>query len=311
MGLIVANVENQKSPGAGLTSISDDIKFTFVAHALHLNVFALKESATPATAQNLVDKLTSINLLTTVAQPESTIDGDDLFDLLPWIGVNRFISSATDTATDNAPKAFGLVVPLSPFPNDPHQNFGAPANRLTQLQTNWSADVASDYDNFVYDITVEGLDINTKPDPQGYVKFVQDSYTTGAVDSVQKTDVIGRRLLGTFNFQTTAYDDLAAAAANDVTTIRTQAIAFSENIVAGPYKPSRSWTQSPFHREVITSATEVGTQLDIGHFLADYGWMNKNTARLGIDITPGNVKIETKAGVTAEAARVYPVALVR
>jgi len=309
MGLIVANVENQAAAGTGLTSITDDIKFTFVAHALHLNVFSLATSGTVSTIQILVDKLTSINLLTTVGQPESTIDGDDLFDLLPWIGISRYYS--TLTAADNIPHAFGLVYPLSPFPNDPTQNFGAPANRLTQLQTNWAADAANAFDNYVYDITVEGLDIATKPNPQGYVKFVQDSFTSGGVDSVQKTDVIGVRLLGTFNFQTVAYDDLAAAAANNVTTIREQNVAFSENILIGPYKPSRSWTQSPMHREIITGTAGIGNQLDLGHFLADYGWMNNNTARLGIDITPGNVKVETKAGVASSVTRVYPVALVR
>ena len=309
MGLIVANVENQKAAGSTLTSITDDIKFTFVAHALHINVFALHTSATISTLQVLVDKLTSVNLLTTVGQPESTIDADDLFDLLPWIGISRYISILT--AADNIPHAFGLVYPLSPFPNDPTQNFGAPSGRLTQLQTNWAADAALGYDGTVYDITVEGLDVETKPNPQGYIKFVQDSFTSGGVDSVQKTDVIGRRLLGTFNFQTVAFDDLAAAAANNVTTIREQNVAFSENIKIGPYKPSRSWTQSPVHREVISGTAGVGNQLDLGHFLSDYGWMNNNTARLGIDITAGNVKIETKAGVATSVTRVYPVALVR
>jgi len=309
MGLIVANVENQKSATAGLTSITDDIKFTFVAHALHLNVFALAESGTISTIQALVDKLTSINLLTTVGQPESTIDGDDLFDLLPWLGLDRYYSQLT--AADNIPHAFGLIYPLSPFPNDPTQPFGAPANRLTQLQTNWIADVSPGFDNYVYDITVEGLDIADKTNPQGYVKFTQDSFTSGAVDSVQKTDVIGRRLLGTFNFQTVAFDDLAAAAANNVTTIREQSVAFSEDIKLGPYKPSRSWTGSPFHRQIISGTAGVGTQLDLGHFLSDYGWMNNNSGRLGIDITAGNVKVETKAGVASSATRVYPVALVR
>jgi len=308
MGLIVANVENQKSPGTGLTSITDDIKFTFVAHALHLNVFAEKDEATAATLQNLVDKLTSVNLLTTVAQPESTIDTDDWFDLLPWIGINRYIS--TLTSTDGIPHAFGLVYPLSPFPNDPIQPFGAPANRLTQLQTNWAADINQDFDTYLYDITVEGLSVDVKANTNGYVKFTQDSYTSGSVGEVQKTDIIGRRLLAVFNFQTTAYDDLAAGAANDVTGIRQQSVAFSENVLIGPYKPFRSWTQSPFHREVLSGTAGVGTQLDLGHFLSDYGWMNDNVSRLGIDITPGNVKIETTAGV-AEATRVYPVALVR
>jgi len=308
MGLIVANVENQKAAGSTLQSITDDIKFTFVAHNLHLNVFALKEDTTPATLQNLVDKLTSVNLLTTVAQPESTIDADDWFDMLPWIGISRYISNLS--TTDNLPTAFGLIYPLSPFPNDPTQNFGAPANRLTQIQTNWAADIAGDFDGYVYDITVEGMDVTDKPNPQGYVKFTQDSYTPGAVGEKQKTDIIGRRLLATMNFQTTAFDDLAAAAANDVTGIRTQAVAFSENIKIGPYKSFRSWTQAPFHRELISGTAGVGTQLDLGHFLADYGWMNNNTSRLGIDISVGNVKVETIAGV-AEATRVYPVALVR
>jgi len=155
------------------------------------------------------------------------------------------------------------------------------------------------------------MDVTDKPSPQGYVKFVQDSFTSGAVDSVQKTDIIGRRLLATFNFQTTAFDDLAASAANNVTGIREQSVTFSENVKIGPYKPSRSWTQSPFHREILSGTAGVGTQLDLGHFLSDYGWMNNNVARLGIDITQGNVKVETKAGVASEATRVYPVALVR
>lgn len=309
MGLIVANVENQKSAGSTLTSITDDIKFTFIAHALHLNVFELATSGTVSTLQVLIDKLRSVNLLTTVAQPESTIDTDDWFDLLPWIGINRYISILT--AADNIPHAFGLLYPLSPFPNDPTQNFGAPANRLTQFQTNWIADVSPGFDTTVYDLTVEGMDVTDKPTPQGYVKFTQDSFDSGAVDSVQKTDVIGRRLLATFNFQTVAFDDLAAAAANNLTTIREQSVTFSENVKIGPYKPSRSWTQSPFHREILSGTTGVGTQLDLGHFLADYGWMNNNVARLGIDITAGNVKVETKAGVATSATRVYPVALVR
>ena len=309
MGLIVANVENQKAAGSTLQSITDDIKFTFVAHNLHLNVFALATGGTVSSIQILVDKLTSINLLTTVGQPESTIDGDDLFDLLPWINISRYYSQLT--AADNIPHAFGLVYPLSPFPNDPTQNFGAPSGRLTQLQTNWAADAALAFDATVYDITVEGIDVETKPNPQGYVKFVQDSFTSGGVNSVQKTDVIGRRLLATWNFQTVSFDDLAAAAANDVTTIRSQAVAFSDNVKAGPYKPSRSWTQSVMHRQIITGTAGVGNQLDLGHFLADYGWMNDNTARLGIDITAGNVKVNTTAGVATSVTRVYPVALVR
>ena len=155
------------------------------------------------------------------------------------------------------------------------------------------------------------MDGVTKPNPQGYIKFVQDSFTSGGVDSLRNTDVIGRRLLATFNFQTVSFDDLAAAAANNVTTIRSQNVAFSDNIKIGPYKPSRSWTQSPANMELISGTAGLGNQLDLGHFLADYGWMNNNTARLGIDISAGNVNVQTQAGVASSVTRVYPVALGR
>ena len=65
------------------------------------------------------------------------------------------------------------------------------------------------------------------------------------------------------------------------------------------------------HRQIITCTAGVGNQLDLGHFLADYGWMNDNTARLGLDITAGNVKVNTTAGLATSVTRVYPVALVR
>jgi len=61
----------------------------------------------------------------------------------------------------------------------------------------------------------------------------------------------------------------------------------------------------------LTGTAGVGNQLDLGHFLADYGWQNDDVSRLGIDITPGNVKVQTKAGVSSSVTRVYPVALVR
>ncbi len=304
MGLIVANVVNQQAATAGANSQAEDIKFTFSAHAIHYNLFGLGLTTSTATLQNFVDKLTSVNLNTIRGQPESTIDGDDWFDLLPFIGIERYISILT--AADNIPHACGLVYPLSPFPNDPTKNFGSGPNQLTQLVSNFSADVAGDFDGYTFDITVEGVDASDKPNPLGYLKFVQDSFTSGAVDSVRKTDVTGSRLLGAFNFQTTAFDDLAAAAAFNVTGIREQAVSFSDNIKVGPYKPSRTWSMQPAFR-TTASPTMV---LDLGHFLADYGWKNASGA-LGLNIEGANIKIETRAGVASEATRVYGCTLVR
>ena len=50
--------------------------------------------------------------------------------------------------------------------------------------------------------------------------------------------------------------------------------------------------------------------LDLGHFLADYGWKNASGA-LGLNIEGANIKIETRAGVASEATRVYGCTLVR
>ena len=87
MGLIVASVRNQRSMTANATTLQDDIKFSFTANAFHLNVFCLKLTTGAATLQQLVDKVDQFRIATVRGQPESTVDGDDLFDFLPNIGI--------------------------------------------------------------------------------------------------------------------------------------------------------------------------------------------------------------------------------
>ena len=303
MGLIIASVRNQRSAGTTATTLTDEIKFNFTANAFHLNVFALKLTTGAATLQQLVDKVDQFRISTVRGQPETTIDGDDLFDFLPNIGVQRFIS-ATST-TDNDPLGFGLTYPCSPFPNDPTKNFGLKYGDGVQTEIDFTADTAGDYDNYTYDLTVEGLTADIKPDPQGFLKFVRDAYTSQAVGEDNFTRIgPAKRLLGTFNFQTTSYEDLAAAAAYNTTGIREQAVEYSSAIRAGPYKPFRSWGMD----RAFPTTTSPTMLLDQGHFFSDYG-INNSTAELGFNTLGASVEIRTTAGV-AEATKVYPVVLV-
>jgi len=210
MGLIVASVRNQRAPGAAATTLTDDIKFAFVAHALHLDTFGLLVASAADTFQGVVDEVTQVRYSDTDSNPVSTIDGDDLFDFLPNIIQGPFITNNALTV-DNQPKAFSLTQPLSPFPNDPSRNFGLPSNKGVQFTVDWLADTT--IDGRAYDLTVEGLTGDIKPKPLGYVRFIRDAYTPGAVDEQNFTDLegIGKRLLGIMNFQTTEFDALAAS----------------------------------------------------------------------------------------------------
>ena len=308
MGLIYSQIKSQESLGSGLGTVRDDLNVDFTAHIIRDDIFAYKDEGTAATIQNLVDKITSVQLSTTQGQPESTIDADDLFETMPWIGLVRYWSQLTNT--DGIPHGFGLAFPLSPFAKDPTRNFGSPAGRLTQYILNVAADVNQDFDGYTHDLILEGVSVDLKGAPRGYCKTTQDTFTSGAVGSIKDTELsAGKRLLGVKNFQTTAFDDLAADAAFNVTGIREQSVAFSDEIKFGPYTPSRAWTLCPFNRATISTtagaAEEWGTTLDRGHFVSDFGWMN-DAPELGINISGQPIKIKTTAGVASEATRVNP-----
>jgi len=307
MGLIYSVIKEQESLGAGLSTIRDDLKLGFTAHVIRDDFFALKDAATAATIQNLIDKITSVNISTVAGQPESTIDADDLWETIGLLGYQKYWSILTNT--DNIPHGFSLHYPLSPFPYDPTRNFGAPGGRLTQWILNTAADVSQDFDNYTHDLIVEGVSSDLKGAPVGYMKTIQDSFTSGAVGSTKDTEINnGKRLLGIKNFETTSFDDLAASAAYNVTGIREQAVAFSDEIKFGPYREMRSWISSGSRAEISTTAgtaEEWGQTLSRDHFLIDFGWQN-DAPELGINIAGQAVKIKTVAGVASEATRVNP-----
>jgi hypothetical protein len=306
MGKIVASVRNQRAPGAAATTLTEDIKFGFVAHAVHIDTFGLLVASAADTFQGVVDELTQVRYSTTNSQPESSIDADDLFDFMPNVGVPQFITNNALTV-DNQPKAFSLTQPFTPFPLDDTRNYGLPVGKGIQLELDWAADTT--IDGRAYDVTVEGITSDVQPDPIGYIKFIRDSYTSGAVGEENFTTVNGNRLLGVMNFQTTEFDALAASAAFNVTGIREQALLLSDNIVLGPYKSSRSWSMNDAYvPSTRAGASPTGTQLNLGHFFADYGI--HNSGALGVNIQGRNTKIRTTAGV-AEATRVNPVVLVK
>ena len=301
MGLIIGNVRLQRSLGATATTLTDDIKFDFTCNSLHADYFCSKDTASAATLQNMVDKVTQVRINTTNGTPESTIDGDDLYDFMPIaLKIPRFATIVTNTL--RIPHAFGMAYPFNPFVNEPLRPFGLPAGKGVQFVQDLAADVTQQYDTFVYDLTLEGV-ASADQTTGGYVKFTQDSFTSGAVGSIQNTQVTGNRFLGVYNFETTAYDDLAASVANDVTGIREQAIAFSDNNQFS-YKPSRTWSM----QNVLKTTASPAMVLDLGHNFEDFGILSNNNV-LGIDIRGKNVKVKTTAGVASEATRVYGVTL--
>lgn len=309
MALIIASIKNQESLGTTATTFTEDIRFGYNTTAFHMNVFALKNSGTAATVQNLVDKITRVKLNTLNGTPESTIDMDYLYDANAQIwGIPRYTSVLT--STDNIPHAFGVVLPMSANPQDPTKNFGMPAGQGVQFVYDTAADVSQDFDGYTTDLTVEGLDSADKPNSLGYLRYQQDAFTASAVGEVRETKIgTAKRLCGVYNFQTTSFNDLAAAAAFDVTGIRTQQITSSDQ-VQFEYKPSRSWSMQRVPQlETYAAGAAITNVLDDGNFWADFGILN-DSARVGLNVAGNpNVSVKTTAGV-AEALRVMPITLV-
>lgn len=309
MALKIATVRSQEAMSAGaIGEDTEDIRFGYNAHALHFDIYALKDEATAATWQNFFDKVTRIEISTGNGTPEIAIDTDDLHDFLP-LSSGFLPYHSILTSTDNIPHATSLPYPFSPFPEDPLKNFGLPAGQGIQFKNIQAADVNQDFDTFTYDLTVDGVDSNDKPNPVGYVRMTQDPFTSGAVNSIQDTDVApAKRILGVMNFQTTSFDDLAAAAAVDVTGIRNQRLSFSDNPVF-EYRPLRSGAFKVVQDVAsFAAAAAVINVLDNGRFFADFGYRNAGSV-LGVAWQP-NAEIKTIAGVATEATRVIPVALV-
>lgn len=301
MPLIIGTVRNQRSAGTTATTLSDNINFGFRAHALHLDVYCLVNTTKAlGSLLTMVQKLSQVRINTTSGQPESTIDGQDLHDFMPT-ALARTPYKTVLTTVDNDPQAFTLAYPLSPMFDDPTEPFGLDAGRGTQIDMVWTADGTTTTDTYTYDITVEGL---TNAPSKGYTRFIRDAQT-GVVGQGINTKVYGKRFLGVMNFQTTSFDDLAAAAAIDVTTIRTQAILESSAVILGPMRPQRSG--ATLYLPQITASPPI--VLDNGSHFQNFGIANK-AGDLGFDINQkGTIELQTVAGAT-DAYRTYPTTLI-
>jgi len=309
MPLIIASIKNQESLTASATTFTEDIRFGYNVTSFHLNAFALKVTTTASTVQNLVDKITRIKINTTNGTPESTWDGDDAFNGNATIfGIPRY--TTINSSADNVPHAFGIQIPQSPQPQDPTRNFGMPAGKGIQFVYDTAADVAGDYDAYTTDLTVEGLNTEDKPSSLGYVKYMQDTFTPGAVAEVRETKIgVAKRLCGVQLFETTSFDDLAAAAAFDVTSVRTIQVTSSDQILYD-FKPYRNWSMQKINTlNTFAAAAVIVNVLDSGSTYHDFG-INNASAKVGLAIAGNpNVSVKTTAGV-ADATRVNPIVLV-
>ena len=108
MPLIIGTVRNQRSAGSTATTLSDNINFAFRAHALHLDVYCLKNNTTASSLLVEVQKLSQVRINTTSGQPESTIDGQDLHDFMP-AALARTPYKTILSAVDNTNQAFSIA----------------------------------------------------------------------------------------------------------------------------------------------------------------------------------------------------------
>lgn len=299
MPIIIGTVRNQRATGTTATTLSDNIAFDYRCMAVHLDIYSLKNTTTASSLLTEMQKLSQVKINTTRGQPESTIDGQDLHDFHP-AALGRSPYKSVLTAVDNDPHLITITYPFSPFYDDLTEPFGL-ANKLgTQIDMVWTADPAT-FDTFTYDITAEGL---TDAPTKGYVRFTRDAQT-GVVGSAVNTKVYGTRFLGAMNFQTSSFDDIAAAGAIDVTSIRTQAVLDSSSVILGPFRPARSG--AGLYLPQITATPPV--VLDNGSHFQNFGIMNK-AGDLGFDITgKTTIELQTIAGV-ADAYRTYPTTLI-
>lgn len=306
MAVIYTNVRTQRSPGTTATTLSEDIKFNFAADKLELAVYAQKTTTSAATLLNFINKLSQVRIETTNSQPESTIDGQDLHDFL----VNALYFSpymSPTTTTDTKTVGFGLMYPFNPYPTDPTMNYGLPNSKGTQFTADWAADVALLYNTYTYNLNVSGVTSDVKSNPLGYVRFIRDSYTA-VVGSDRFTTISGSgfRLLGVQNFGTTSFDDLGGAASFDTTSIRQQAVQYSNNTLYGPYRPEKYWPVQ-FLPEITASPPIV---MDNGSWFADFG-INNRAGAPGLDISGGQVVQIKTTGGAADTVRVMPTVLAR
>jgi len=309
MGLEYGELATQESLTANATSHKFDIDVNYTLNDISMSFFCLKLAATATTNQILIDKVDRVEVSTVNGDPESSIDGDDLWDFSKYAFGNSHNYISKLTSTDNLPHAFGMQYPFSPHPHNLRAPFGLAPRMGKQFTVKNIADVAATFDAYTMDLLLEGVS-GSDAGTSGHMKFTRDAYTSGAVDANQDTQVIGKRLLGTYNFMTTSHDDLAASASHDVTGIRSQRLLEDTTSVL-KWKPFSQWGRRKNATNtdlgvIAGDVTDIPDILDDGRWFQDFGIQSLPA---GINMDSGKkYEIRTTAGV-AEATRVYGVLL--
>ncbi|MDE1868000.1 MAG: hypothetical protein KGI08_09870, partial [Thaumarchaeota archaeon] len=102
----------------------------------------------------------------------------------------------------------------------------------------------------------------------------------------------------------TFIDDLSTSSAVNVTSVRTNAVTNSRNVIWGPFTPMRA---TAINRWPMSSPV-AQTLLDDGDMFVNYGMFN-NTGNGGININgQSNIEIQTVGGTT-DTITIYPIVL--
>ena len=296
MGLVIANIAQDVAPGASATTRYEDIKKSYTVQNLVLQSIARSTTTSSAgTLLGLTSRFDRIFINTISSSNVTDWEGEHLYDF-DVLALKNFPMVEAAVA-DNIPMGTGINIPQSPYPFNYDKPYGMAPNRGTQIQFNWIADAATTGDAGQYSLTAVGNPDVTNP--IGMLANVRDSFTAAAAGEIRNTRVIGKRLAGVYNFGTSAFSDLAAAAAYNVTTFRDHAITESDDVKLGPVEDFYTFAKGSY---------EVGALIDEGSEFIDLGF-NVTGDPVGIDISVGDWKYRSTRGVT-DAGISYPIRII-
>lgn len=299
MPLLYSQIETQKSPGTTATTVTSNTALNYTSHIQHLDVYCLKNTTTASSLSTMVGKITNVQMNTQGGTPEINYVGKDLYDFnVTGFGYSPYISVLS--STDDVSQAFALPYFYSPYPEDPTEPYGIQPLQLNQVNVVFAADGTHTFDTYTYDLYFEGAAPKTS---NGYLVSQVDQETMSVGGPIW-TKAYGKNLLGVFNFMTNFIDALTGSASPNTTTIRTQAVTFSRNVIFGPFTPMRAGSTNP--NPWITASPPV--LLNNADHFQDFGMFNR-TGNGGINIANNpNVEIQTIGGDT-NSARIYPIVL--
>lgn len=296
MGLVIANIRKDRGYGAAATTVSEDIKKSYTIQNLVLQ--AISRSTTTSSAGTLLGITSRYDRIFVSTVANSNIidwEGEHLYDANIHLFANNPMAEIAQA--DNIPLGTALNIFMSPYPFNFDKPYGMAPNRGTQIDFSVVADGATLGDAGQYSLTAVG-----NPDiasPIGMVANHRDAFTATAVGDQRNTLVIGKRLAAVYNFGTTAFSDLAAAAAYDVTTFRDHSITESDDVKLGPVEEFFLFHHGNF---------EHGGQIDEGSTIWDLGW-HVTGDPVGIDISAGTWKYRSTRGVV-DAGVSYPIRII-